>query len=694
MPDPIPGQTPSLGKNRLSRRDFLRISAFGLTSLALAACLPSSNAQPTPEIITEYIDDNKPDPISTQQAPADTQTAKTTHQATETLATAVPTAITIYEGQTIEGQTLSMGGNTLELKSMDAEGLAKIVSAQDNKWKIVKNKDGQVSTFMGFVPENGIQVAVLAQGAPNFDWDKVNSIWVNKKTSEVSVPDVILPGGWNEENKTAGPIASADIAFLFKDEKENYKVGVLYSPETMQKLPPSTPDIKKLANGYGLFTGEPKNRILQPGQKVLRTADNNLRLTNSDGSYLEMITYWGNVTSPDQLYQVGDFAGPTELNPKVSYPLEAKTKKLNYEIRSNLNDPNKSRIVFARDTSTKDVVLATRLDKHTGEYMWNKIGLRDFGDAEGILLGSEFRTELGKLYDNRNGQLYLNQLNFATMEGVSWSEIEPQQDYFDFNKMDTQLNEWIAQGLTIRGQGLLSAWDDIYWLKNSKISRDEAIKILNNHVKSVVSHGKGKVQEWVVVGEPYLAGHPQRSQDIYYKLIGPDYIDIAFQAAREADPSAKLIYNDTDNHSANGLTTQLTRTAINRLKNKGLVDMVGIESHIGDWVPIPNKSDVKATLKSYELPVAITEFDYNLKGVSGDETQRFQKQAKVYGDFFSAALESGVCREFSFWGINDGGSWLTDTPGASPAMFDSNNVPKPAYFAILNILQQRFNNVH
>jgi len=79
----------------------------------------------------------------------------------------------------------------------------------------------------------------------------------------------------------------------------------------------------------------------------------------------------------------------------------------------------------------------------------------------------------------------------------------------------------------------------------SQIARKDR-EILINHVKTIVEHYRGRVKEWVVVNEPYLGN---RNDDVFYKTFGNyDYIKWAFEAAREADPGAVLIYNDTGNH--------------------------------------------------------------------------------------------------------------------------------------------------
>jgi len=58
-----------------------------------------------------------------------------------------------------------------------------------------------------------------------------------------------------------------------------------------------------------------------------------------------------------------------------------------YEQRPNLNDPNKTPIVFARDPATKEIVLATRINQQTKELQWHVAGLRDLADVQGVKIG-------------------------------------------------------------------------------------------------------------------------------------------------------------------------------------------------------------------------------------------------------------------------------------------------------------------
>jgi len=207
---------------------------------------------------------------------------------------------------------------------------------------------------------------------------------------------------------------------------------------------------------------------------------------------------------------------------------------------------------------------------------------------------------------------------------------------------------------------------------------------------------KGKVTIWPVMNEY----HPARwgRLDILRDIIGDeDLIDIAFQTARESDPSAILIYNDTNNHILDesvidGSVTSNTKKIVERLKLKGLIDGVGLHMHLDGANP-PSKQAVIQAMRSYGLPVYVTEFDVNMKDVPGSNEERFAKQARVYQEMIGACLESGVCKTFIQFTPGDQYSWIEHDKSysgyslnADATAFDDNLQPKPAYFAMLQAL--------
>ena len=103
----------------------------------------------------------------------------------------------------------------------------------------------------------------------------------------------------------------------------------------------------------------------------------------------------------------------------------------------------------------------------------------------------------------------------------------------------------------------------------------------------------------------------------------------------------------------------------------------------------PDKQDVIATMQSYGVPVYVTELDVNMARVEGTQEERYEKEAEIYRDMLAASLESGVCRSFSVWGIQDKYSWLEAfSAQADATMYDDYLRPKPAYYAIFDTLEQ------
>ena len=315
--------------------------------------------------------------------------------------------------------------------------------------------------------------------------------------------------------------------------------------------------------------------------------------------------------------------------------------------------------------------------------------LRDFADKAGIRIGTEFT---GWWFNNPKWrEIVGREFNLATIDwGVYWIESEPEPGKFSFSTIDMQVAFAEQNHMRIRGMGLVIPSPGLLpaWLQG--LSRDQMDKAIHDHVYAIVSHYKGRISEWTVVTEPYMP--PYFTNDVFYKAFGTyDYIITAFKAARDADPSAKLIFEDDDNHTANGKATNLTRQIVQTLKTNGLIDSVGIEMHLRGN-DAPKSSEVVQTVQSYGIPVEITSVDVDMRNSPGSKEQRYQLQASIYADAVTACLAPGVCKSFSVWGIGDKYSWLeypasnSTSSLAEPTPFDDDLNPKPAYFAIRDAL--------
>ncbi|MBU0570304.1 hypothetical protein KKB40_06055, partial [Patescibacteria group bacterium] len=280
----IPAQ--KIANIHLSRRDFIRLSALGLV---LARCTtPPSEPTDSPPAQA-----NVPPTLQVEPTPVP-----------------IPTP-TVY-GETIVGSSLEIGGASLELKTRLAQELADLTGAKDRGWLVVADNEGRSSCFIG--EADGEQVAVLGQGPSGYEWDGEAGIWKTPDYLNIVVPDVTLPGGWNEETGRAGPRASAEFTFMV-EYGDQPKVVVLYSADTIAEMQGSGSSeeqgIEVLSDGSGMWVGESKRVSLDGGQgeTVVRDSETGtLSVINNQGGLVRsMVVRWSEAKSPEEALQVGSW---------------------------------------------------------------------------------------------------------------------------------------------------------------------------------------------------------------------------------------------------------------------------------------------------------------------------------------------------------------------------------------------------
>lgn len=336
--------------------------------------------------------------------------------------------------------------------------------------------------------------------------------------------------------------------------------------------------------------------------------------------------------------------------------------------------------------------------------------LRELAQQNGITTGTEF--SIYNMRDPRVWSIMQQDFDVAVLDEFSSTSVWKGRGEYDFTSIDAAVNFALQNGFKIRASHLIwgateassSAIPD--WLMHSNYSQQEYIQILEEYITVIVSRYKGKVTEWSIANEA-----TNRSQwpgsDFWMSKIGPEYIEIAFRTAREADPNGVLIFNDLNNESPRDANTSFTvdkmYETVKTLKAKGVpIDVVGMQMHLllkySSPIP-PREADVLATMKKFGdlgVKVYITEFDVDVSKVPGTQEQKWAYQATLYHDMLQACLESKVCTSFTTWGISDATSWITcmdpwctvRVPTADPLMFDKDYNPKPAYFAVRDALQQ------
>lgn len=318
----------------------------------------------------------------------------------------------------------------------------------------------------------------------------------------------------------------------------------------------------------------------------------------------------------------------------------------------------------------------------------NPQSLRYLASQRGLLIGAAVDTDALQS-DAEYSQTLAREFSMVVPENVmKFSRIHPQPEIYDFSAADALISFAATNGMLVRGHTLVWDQEVPQWVNTGNSTKEQLQQILHDHISNVVTHYKGKVAAWDVVNEA-IGDDGQLRDSVWLRGIGPEYIDLAFRWAHEADPNALLFYNDY-NAEGSGAKSDAVYSLVKGLRERGVpIGGVGLQMHVA-LDNHPSAEDLKrniARLAQLGLVVHITEMDVRLPQPASQEA--LAAQAQVYKETLGACLaEIKACQAFLMWGVSDKYSWISNVYAGfgGGLIFDQSFKPKPAYDAIRETL--------
>ena len=273
----------------------------------------------------------------------------------------------------------------------------------------------------------------------------------------------------------------------------------------------------------------------------------------------------------------------------------------------------------------------------------------------------------------------------------------------DFAPADTIATFAAANKLVLRGHNLLWYHRTPEWFFDlpDKAAQRQAVV---EHIQQLAGRYRGRIHSWDVVNEPIEPkdGRPDGLRTaVFLETLGPEYLDLAYRTARDADPNARLVVNEYD-VELDAPEQEARRIALLHLlegmRRSGTpVDAVGIQAHLTAAGGPPFSASLLrrflADIASLGLTIQITELDVTDEKVPADVTVRDNLVADTYRRFLNAALDEPAVKMIVTWGLSDRHSWIVrretyqakwriDDAASRPLPFDADLEAKPAFDAI------------
>ena len=283
-------------------------------------------------------------------------------------------------------------------------------------------------------------------------------------------------------------------------------------------------------------------------------------------------------------------------------------------------------------------------------------------DLSSIPISAFFNTaeDVNALKTNEN--VYRN-FNFATVP-FSWGYD------LEINKLG-DLNFRMG-GVATRGYPIWGGGIDIEYILERAKNREEVLNMARLQMEFIKRRIRPKI--FMPLGEI----HKGTPTYMFVRKFGKEIMPEIYRLAQDVfGEDTVLVYNETYNYSKGLPYWYDTKKVVDYIKSRGINVAAGMQMHINQYPEhnerLPRKEEISEAIDGLGVPVYITEFDVNNKGITSAE------QARRAYHVICGCLASQNCRGISFWATLDS---RENWGPIKQAPFDKSGNPKLFYYAI------------
>jgi endo-1,4-beta-xylanase len=292
------------------------------------------------------------------------------------------------------------------------------------------------------------------------------------------------------------------------------------------------------------------------------------------------------------------------------------------------------------------------------------------------------------LQNDSSYQLIANsQFNSVTPENsFKPAYLHPEENVFNWIDADKLTLHCRVNNQRIHGHTLIWHQQNPQWMVDFTGSSHDWDLMMQKHITTIVRYLGNTVFSWDVVNEAFNEDGSLRD-NIWLQHIGPSYIEKAFKYAREANPHAKLFYNDYGLES-NPTKLNAVLRFFNHIRQRGVaIDGIGLQMHINisySEMSLIEKAIQEVAAQNYLLHLSEVDISVNPLGKPytllekdlNSQAELLFKIVRAYKNI-PANLQFGI----TFWGVSDRDTWIRSYFNRIdyPLLFDDNFQPKPVY---------------